>query len=91
MATTTQRTIKYKIRIEFRHMTNGNLKLSVTKGAAESKRKRKKKAVTIFYPLKLFISRLRKQTEIFATSAQFKSISEVLALFLKLNFGTPVK
>ena len=67
------------------------MKFSVTKRAAESKRKRKRKAVTIFCPLKLFISRLRKKTGRFATSAQFKSISEVLAVFLKLNFGTRMK
>ena len=67
------------------------MKPSVTKGAAESKRKRIKKSSYYFLSFETFHLTLTKKTEIFATSAQFKSISEVLAVFLKLNFGTRMK
>ena len=67
------------------------MKPFVAKGAAESKRKRIKKKQLLFSIIWNFSSHVDEKTEIFATSAQNKSISEVLAVFLKLNFGTRMK
>ena len=82
MTTTKKETIKYKISFQNGISPNEKLKrkLSVTKGAAESKRKREIAAVTICY-----LSEHEKKTEISATLTQFKSINEALAVFLKLS------
>ena len=76
MTTTTNGTIKYKISFE---------KPSVTKEAAESSVKEKKPGSYYLLPLETF--HLTKITEIFTTSAQFKSINEVL----KFSISTLIK
>ena len=76
MTTTTNGTIKYKISFE---------KPSVTKKAAESNVKEKKSGSYYLLPLETF--HLTKITEIFTTSAQFKSINEVL----KFSISTLIK
>ena len=71
MTTTTNATIKYKISFE---------KPSLTKGAAESKVKVKKRQL-LFATIANISSHLYEKTEIFGMSTQFKRINEELALF----------
>ena len=78
MTTTTKGTIKYKISFE---------KPLVTKGAAESIIKEKKRQL-LFATIANISSDLNEKTEIFGMSTQFKSINEALALFLKMSIGT---
>ena len=52
----------------------------MTKGAAESKRKREIAAVISYY-----LSEHEKKTEISSRLTQFKSINEALVVFLKLS------
>ena len=77
MTTTTKGTIKYNISFE---------KPSVTKGTAESSIKKKRQL--LFATIANISSDLNEKTEIFGMSTQFKSINEVLALFLKMSIGT---
>ena len=79
MTTTKTGTIKYKISFQNGILPNEQLKrkLSVTKGAAESKRKREIAAVTSCY-----LSEHEKKTEISSSLTQFKSINEALVVFL---------
>ena len=82
MTTTKTGTIKYKINFQNGILPNEKLKrkLSVRKGAAESKRKRETAAVTSCY-----LSEHEKKTEISSRLTQFKSINEALVVFLKLS------
>ena len=95
LTTTTKETIKYKICFDkgissYEKLKNEKWNLEWQNDQQNPNVKRKKSSYNLL-PLETFHIIFTNKTEIFATSTQFKSINETLAVFLKLNIGTCMK